>query len=297
MGYTSDDISAKDRGKAFLDGRKPVDPRAIGEWEAAARHFFPEEFGPSDLTQSAAPTGTVCIGVDLGGRDDATAIVATRPLADGVDVIGASTLPLKVKGDDRVGYHAAQFELLRGICRSYVDDGSRVLLAVDVTGQDAAADILRTVLAKELSSGVVSLVRVWFVGGDAHPKVVGSAGSNDQRVTMPKQHLVHHAQAVSQRQRGDGRPFARYKLDGQAAQKLTGQLAAFGRTVSARGYEHYDASRGHDDLVTAFMLSLHLAVAGEQMKIHNPARHPGRMASVVAVALDDIRMDRWSKRP
>jgi hypothetical protein len=234
--------------------------------------------------------GVLAVGVDLGGRNDETAVVVCEPLGGsavptGVDVVNAATMPLR-DGRDAIGYHAAQFEILAGVVSRYVADGYAVRLGIDVTREDAASDQLRTTFAPLLATGRVELVRVWFVAGEGRPKVKASAAPHDTKVHMPKNGLVHLAQALGQRDRAAGGSFVRhvgYPTDVQA--KMMRQLSAFAAKVTKAGNVTYDASRGHDDLVTAYMLALFLAAGQEPLRIHNPARRGGASGSAVAARM------------
>lgn len=266
-----------------------TNPACLPAAESNARHCFPGEYAAfveggrihPDVNPGEDGTpkrhGVVCVGVDLGGRNDETAVVVAIPRADGVDVINAATLPLRDNRDE-IGYHAAQFEVVKGFCGRYMDQGYRVTLAFDMTREDAASDQLRLILKPLLDTGRMELVRCWFTGGDGPPKWKGSAAKHDTRVNVPKNGLVDTVRALGQRQRADGRSFVQhigYAPHMQA--KLLRQMSAFAAKVTQSGNVTYEASRGHDDLVTAYMLSLLVAAPTQRMRITNPARHVGSL--------------------
>jgi hypothetical protein len=126
-------------------------------------------------------------------------------------------------------------------------------------------------MAPLLATGRVDLVRTWFVAGEGRPRITSSAARHDVKVSMPKNHLVHFAQSLGQRERADGSSFVRhtgYAPDMRA--KLLRQLSAFATKITKAGNVTYEAGRGHDDMVTAYMLAAYLAAGQEQVRAVKP---------------------------
>ncbi|WP_331718574.1 hypothetical protein OHU23_41290 (plasmid) [Streptomyces virginiae] len=199
-----------------------------------------------------------CIGFDVGGRSDSSAVAVLTPSPVGLECAYVARLPL-MSETGRDGYFRGQAQLLAITAARYLDavDGP-VRLLVDATG-------LGGPIAELVGEELPEARRLEFV-----PVVITGPGTpkyGRDGWTVPKDLLVQQLQAALQ---DTDTPFtvAPNLEDGPALER---ELLAFHATKTPSGRVQYGAAGGaHDDLVVALMLALHGTRRDDGMRIRSP---------------------------
>lgn len=206
------------------------------------------------------------LGVDIGGRVDATALARVVVTGDRMVAVHTMELPNRASRDD-IGYDQWSADQIVAQARDFRSKlgGRELWVVLDETGPGRT--IAATVKRSLACTSNVRVILASITSGD-EPKYRHDVWS------LPKKTLMDALEVAMRKPEGDLDARLAF-LPGGAVDKFRRQLASVESKELPSGHERIE-SKGHDDLVLAVALAVHAGdrAAGRRDSIvaHNPAK-------------------------